>query len=190
MVLRSVQGKKHGSQPLSQPQGQLQKLAPRPLRERDERQLYQPQTQQAISIDSDSRPLHTAHPAPHTIPSGKAMQKAYLTEKLVIPLQGMLHEHKQKRPTRRQGLALRPLEQHNRLSSKPMLLWKWRCDILGRRKRRGDVLSPLPGLHDTISSGKDTGRLARSSDLCRGRSTGYNTCQNRKDINKNLGQAQ
>jgi len=75
MVLRSVQGKKHGPQPLSQPQGQLQKLAPRPLRERDERQLYQPQTQQAISIDSDSRPLRTAYPAPRHHPFGESHAK-------------------------------------------------------------------------------------------------------------------
>ena len=43
-----------------------------------------------------------------------------------------------------------------------------------QRKWQGDILSSLPSLHDTIPSGKDTGRLALSSDLCRGRSTGHN----------------
>jgi len=75
------------------------------------------------------------------------------------------------------------------------MLWqKWRRDILGSfmflRKRRGNILSPLPGLYDTIPSEKDTSRLALSSDLYRDWITGYNPCQNRKNINKNLAQAQ
>jgi len=40
--------------------------------------------------------------------------------------------------------------------------------MLGR-KWRGNILSSLPGLHDTIPSWKDTGRLVLSSDLCKGR---------------------
>ena len=39
-----------------------------------------------------------------------------------------------------------------------------------------DTLSSLPGLHDTIPSGKDAGIPARSSDLRRGTSTEYNPC--------------
>ena len=41
------------------------------------------------------------------------------------------------------------------------------------------ILSPLLGWPDTIPSGKDTGILARSSDLCRGVSTDCNFFQTR-----------
>jgi len=54
------------------------------------------------------------------------------------------------------------------------------------RKWRGDILSSLPDLHNTIPLGKDTGRLALSSDLCRGRSIGHNPCQRHKDSSRNL----
>ena len=67
------------------------------------------------------------------------------------------------RPARPHRWTLQPM-QHHRQSITSMLWRKW----------WGDILSSLPGLHDTIPSGKDTGRLARSSDLCRGRSTGHN----------------
>jgi len=69
--------------------------------------------------------------------------------------------------------------QHHGQSITSMLQQKW----------RGDILSSLPGLHDTIPLGKDTGRLARSSDLCRGRSTGHNPCQRQKDSSRNSYQA-
>ena len=39
----------------------------------------------------------------------------------MILFQSMLHEHQQKRPTRLQGLTLRPLQQHNRWISKPTI---------------------------------------------------------------------
>ena len=58
-----------------------------------------------------------------------------------------------------------------------------------RRKWRGDTPSSLPGLHETIPSGKDTGRAAWSSDLCRGWSTGHNPCQSHTDSSRNLYQA-
>jgi len=55
---------------LPKPQGQQQKLVPSPLREREERQPHQPRTQQAGSIDSDSRPMCKAHLAPQHHPFG------------------------------------------------------------------------------------------------------------------------
>ena len=58
-----------------------------------------------------------------------------------------------------------------------------------QRKWRGDNVSSLSGLHDTIPSGKDTGRLAWSSDLCRGRSMGHNPCQQHKESSRNCYQA-
>jgi len=51
------------------------------------------------------------------------------------------------RPARPHGWTLQPMHHHGR-SITPMI----------QRKRRGDILSSLPGLHDTIPSGKDTGR--------------------------------
>jgi len=41
---------------------------------------------------------------------------------------------------------------------------------MARRECWGKILSCHPGLHDTIPSGKDTGKPARSSDLSRGQS--------------------
>ena len=82
------------------------------------------------------------------------------------------------RPACPHGWALQPMQQHG-LSITSMLLRKW----------RGDILSSLPGLHNTIPSGKDTGRLAQSSDLCRRRSTGHNPCQRHKDSSRNSYQA-
>jgi len=82
------------------------------------------------------------------------------------------------RPARLQGQTLRPLQQ-NRRSSKSML----------RRKWWGETLSSLPGLHETIPSGKDTGRPAQSSDLCRGKSMGHNPSLSHRDSSRNLHQA-
>jgi len=41
---------------------------------------------------------------------------------------------------------------------------------MARRKCYGKIPSSHPGLHNTIPSGKDTGKPARSSDLSRGQS--------------------
>ena len=47
-----------------------------------------------------------------------------------------------------------------------------------------ETLSSLPGLHNTIPLGKDMGRPARSSELCRGRGTEYKPCQT--DISRSV----
>jgi len=56
------------------------------------------------------------------------------------------------------------------------------------RKWRGDILSSLPGLHNTIPSGMNTGRLARSSETCAGEGAWGTTCatsgSGHKDITK------
>jgi len=57
-VLRPVQGNKHRVQPL--PNGQQQKRAVKPQRERDKRPMHQLRTQHA-SIDFDSQPMRTTH---------------------------------------------------------------------------------------------------------------------------------
>jgi len=69
-VLRSVQGREHGIQPLPESQGQQQKPGPSPMREMDERQWNQPWMQQTNSIDFDSRPMRTTHPAARHHPFG------------------------------------------------------------------------------------------------------------------------
>jgi len=82
------------------------------------------------------------------------------------------------RPAGPHGWTLQPMQHHGR-SITSMLQRKWWADIL----------NCLSGLHDTIPSGKDTGRLACSSDLCRGRSMGHNPCQRHKDSRRNSYQA-
>jgi len=67
------------------------------------------------------------------------------------------------RPAHPHGWTLQPMQHH-----------RWSITSMLRRKWRGDILSSLPGLHYTIPSGKDTGRRARPSYLCMGRSTGHN----------------
>jgi len=63
MALRPVHGRKHGTQTLPPPQGQLQKPAPHMLRESDKR-LHHARTQQASNNDTKSRPMRTADLAP------------------------------------------------------------------------------------------------------------------------------
>jgi len=82
MVLRPVQGKEHGAQPLPTTQGKQQKLLPSPLRERDQRQPHEPRTQQASSIDSNSQPMRTAHLAPR--PSKKPASASNASENTTL----------------------------------------------------------------------------------------------------------
>ena len=56
------------------------------------------------------------------------------------------------------------------------------------REWRGEILSSLPGLYDTIFSGKDTDRPARSSDLCGGQSTGHYPGMSHRNSSRNLHQ--
>jgi len=74
-VLRPVYGEKHGTQTLPPPQGQVQKRAPHILRERNERQLHQPRTQQASNNNTKGRPLRTADLAPRYHPLGGSHAK-------------------------------------------------------------------------------------------------------------------
>jgi len=87
MVLGPVQGKEHGTQPLTKTQGQQEKLVPSPLRERDKRQPHEPRTQQASNIDSNSQPLRTAHLTPR--PSEKPILALDASENTTLAKAGV-----------------------------------------------------------------------------------------------------